>query len=109
MPVPLEMPAGVTLNDFVQVSTWGRDLPNPENNWSVPSHRSPPQSRESLGHIISLDSSYGNDADAQMFGFTISRFPRDVAAWKPQQGFTNLDLRSGRYEEGKIVFRKRDG
>jgi hypothetical protein len=109
MPVPLEMPAGVTLNDFVQVSTWGRDLPNPENNWSVPSHRSPPQSRESLGHIISLDSSYGNDADAQMFGFTISRFPRDVAAWKPQQGFINLDLRSGRYEEGKIVFRKRDG
>jgi len=93
---------------YVEVSSWGNDGTSP-NKWSTPDNDIAAGGWMSLGHITSLSPAGDTESGtASMLGFTVLRFPRDVASWTTRPGFAKFQLRRTVNSFGLLTFEKVD-
>jgi hypothetical protein len=108
IPVPL---GDEDLPQYAQMSSFGkkRESAGDDNTWSIPNNKVD-LSRSTRGYIAQLDP-YGEDITAaKMFGFTITRFPRDAPRWKSQAGLVDFRLRTAIYDDDQnaVKFERRE-
>jgi len=90
---------------YVGLSTYGRPAKSTvPGRWSAPDDDISTEKWASTGYIAFLTPLAGPaDAVAQMLGFTIHRFPRDVSRWVTAPGFANYTLKTGSFDAASAL------
>ena len=106
VPAPV---ASSAFPDFVTISCWGRPKGSKEDNrWTIPGEDNfGPEHWSSRGYIASLSPfSEKAEAVARMFGFSVTRLPRDVSLWNKQPGLVSCTVKIGerRDDPASLVF-----